>query len=97
MAVVDLFGRELAEARHGQALTLRQLGSRAHLSASYLCELEGGRRGSRPSDATIGRLAAALGLSPTAFAVYRARRLVILHPEAVDRLYAEIFADHPRP
>lgn len=61
MPGVDDVGPRLRMLRLLQGLTLKQLAERAGLSLSYVSDLEHGR--SRPSLATLERLAAALGVS----------------------------------
>lgn len=46
--------------RKARRLTLRELGRRAGLSASFLCDIEHGRRLATPE--TLNRIARALGL-----------------------------------
>jgi transcriptional regulator with XRE-family HTH domain len=85
-----LFARELNELRRRQGVSVRELARRSGVSVGYVGNLLAGRRGHRPSDGVLARLAAALGVEADHFTEYRRRRLLERHPELVDELYERV-------
>ena len=86
---VGSFGDELDDLRRARGLTFRALAAGAGVSAGYLCNLAKGRRGHRPSDALIRRVADGLEVDPAEFSEWRCRR-VLEHPDLVDELYGRL-------
>lgn len=60
MDIYDRLAKKLRQERSRAGLSLEQLAGSAGISPSFLAYIEGGKR--KPSLATVGRLAAALGL-----------------------------------
>jgi transcriptional regulator with XRE-family HTH domain len=72
--------------------TYRGLAAATGLSAGYLNHLVHGNR-PVPTNAVIGRLAAALEVQPEHFRELRLRRVqeqLAVHPELIDRLYKQL-------
>ncbi|MFI5362530.1 MAG: helix-turn-helix domain-containing protein [Elusimicrobiota bacterium] len=63
--IYEKIGRRIREIRKGQELSLEDLADRAGLTASYLGQVERFER--KASLLTVGKIAAALDVSPAAF------------------------------
>jgi transcriptional regulator with XRE-family HTH domain len=61
--LLAIFGRNVREARARRGLSQEELAFNAGMKRSYLSDLERGTR--NPSIKALGRLAAALGVSPS--------------------------------
>ena len=86
------FGPTLARLMEQRGATYRGLAAATGLSAGYLNHLVHRNR-PVPTNAVIGRLAAALDVQPDHFLELRLRRVqeqLAAHPKLVDRLYKQL-------
>jgi transcriptional regulator with XRE-family HTH domain len=86
----ETFTAEFERLRRRRGLSYWTLAARTGLSQTYLNDLGRGRRGLRPSLATVCAIAAALDVAPDAFRFYRQAVVLEQHPEAIDEIYREL-------
>lgn len=86
----ETFSVEFERLRRRRGLPYRAVAERSGFSETYLNDLGRGRRGLRPSLATVCAIAAALDVPPDAFRFYRQTVLLEQHRDELDELYREL-------
>ena len=75
---MENFGQKLRAIREGKKITLRELGKLAHISHSFIADIESGR--SKPSLDTLHSLASALNISVSELVQFQEDALVTSSP-----------------
>jgi transcriptional regulator with XRE-family HTH domain len=83
------FAAELSELRQARGLSFDELTRRSGVSRTYLRDLCSGRGRGLPSEAIVGRIAAALDVEPDHFRLTRARA-VLASPQVIDTVYGKL-------